>query len=161
LGKEAMDSLLDVSADSKIEEQIKSIVQKENIEIESLKTQKKGSSVTANLEINLPKNLTVESATAISEKLRKTLMQKIESLVYVAIQIKSHSLETSFYQPTFGRGFGWQRQGKFKNNIENAQGQWPEGFCVCPQCNYKTAHQSGTPCSTLQCPHCHINLIRK
>ncbi len=161
LGKETMDSLLDVSAGSEIEEQIKSLIQKEKVEINSLKTQKKGSSTTANLEITLPKNLTVEEATTISEKLRKKLMQEVESLVYVAIQIKSHAMETSFYQPSIGRGFGWQRQGKFKTKIENAQGQGPEGFCVCPQCNYKVAHQSGTPCSTLQCPHCHINLTRK
>ncbi len=161
LAKETMGSLLDVSADSTIEEQIKTIAKKENISITSLKTQKKGSSNTANLEITLPSSLKVSEATTISENLRKTLIQKVPNLIYVAIQIKSHDVETNFYQPAFGQGFGWQRQGRFKNSQKEAQGQGPDGLCVCPQCGYKTPHQTGTPCSTLECPQCHLNLERK
>ncbi len=41
LGKEAVDSLSDVSAGKEIEEEIKSIAKKENIGIDSIKTQKK------------------------------------------------------------------------------------------------------------------------
>jgi divalent metal cation (Fe/Co/Zn/Cd) transporter len=62
LGKEAADSLLDVSAGEEIENKIKEIIQRENIEVSSLKTQKKGSVVTANLEIKLPSNLSVKEA---------------------------------------------------------------------------------------------------
>lgn len=51
LGKEAMDSLLDVSAPPEVEEKIKSIIKEQRINLESLKTQKKGSVITANLEI--------------------------------------------------------------------------------------------------------------
>ena len=165
LGKEAVDSLLDVSAGEEIENKIKSIAQAQRIMVDNLKTQKKGAVVTANLEINLPDNLKVEEATKISENLRQKLLSEIENLQYVAIQIKSHNLETDFYRPAFGlglgRGFGWQRQGKFKDKIEEAAGQGPGGYCVCPKCGYKIPHQRGIPCSTLQCPNCKVNLERK
>jgi cation diffusion facilitator family transporter len=172
IGKEAVDSLLDVSAGPGIEEKIKEIAKKENIEINSLKTQKKGSAITANLEIALPNNLKVEEATKISETLRKKLMEGVENLSYVAIQIKSHEIETGFYKPTFGRGFGWQRRGRFtpleskpltgfKGEIKEAVGQGPGGYCVCPKCGYKVPHRRGIPCSTLKCPKCNINLQRE
>jgi len=161
LGKEAVDSLLDVSAGLEIEEKIKSIAKEENIEIDSLKTQKKGSVITANLEITLPNNLKVEEATKISESLRKKLMKEIENLSYVAIQIKSHEMETGFYRPAFGRGFGWQRRGRFKSEIEEAAGQGPGGYCVCPECGYKIPHERGIPCSTLRCPKDNTPLQRE
>ena len=161
LGKEAISSLLDVSADPEIEEKIRRIVKEKNIELGSLKTQKKGSIITANLEINLDNNLNLEKATRISNNLREKLISSIESLRYVVIQIKSHSMETSFYQPSLGHGFGWQKKGKFKEKIEKATGQGPEGNCVCPKCGYKQAHQSGKPCARLKCPNCKINLQRQ
>ena len=171
LGKEAADSLLDASAGPEIEEKIKSIVKKENIELDSLKTQKKGSAITANLEIKLPSNLNIKEATEISKNLREKLMKEIENLSYVAIQIKSHEIETNFYKPDvspilrrgfgIGRGFGWQRRGRFKGEIKGAAGRGPSGYCVCPKCGYKIPHQRGVPCSTLQCPNCKINLQRK
>jgi cation diffusion facilitator family transporter len=161
LGKEAVDSLLDVSAGKEIEEKIKNIIKIENIEISSLKTQKKGSAVTANLEIKLSNNLMVEEATKISNNLRKKLIKEIESLQYVAIQIVSHNIETGFYKPKFGRGFGWQRGGRFEGNIEEAKGEGPNGYCICPKCNYKIPHERGIPCSKFLCPKCKINLIRE
>lgn len=161
LGKEAADSLLDVSAGSEIEEKIKRIAKRQNIEIDSLKTQKKGSVVTANLEISLPNNLKVEEATKISSNLREKLMKEIENLSYVAIQIKSHNLKTGFYKPAFGRGYGWQRRGRSKGKVEGAIGQGPGGYCVCSKCGYRIPHQRGMACSTLQCPNCKINLERK
>jgi len=161
LGKEAVDSLLDVSASEEIEEEIKKIAKDKSIDMVSLKTQKKGSAVTANMEIKLPKDLSVEQATKISGELRKKLIEKIDSLEYVAIQIVSHEIETSFYKPEFGSGFGWQRRGKFKDKLEKAVGKGPEGYCQCPQCGYQRLHQRGVPCSTLKCPKCNINLSRK
>jgi cation diffusion facilitator family transporter len=148
LGKEAVDSLLDSSAGEDIEEKIKSIVKNEQIELSSIKTQKKGSIITANLEIRLPSNLKINKANDISNNLRKKLLESVEKLQYIVIQITSHELETSFYQPEFGKGFEWQRQG-------------PGGYCVCPKCGYKTSHQRGAPCSSLKCPNCHISLQRK
>jgi cation diffusion facilitator family transporter len=174
IGKEAVDSLLDVSAPSEIEEKIKEIAKSQGIEISDLKTQKKGSVFTANLEINLPKNLDVNIATKISESLRKRLMEEIKNLVYVAIQIKSHEVEAGFYRPTFGlgKGLGWQRRGRFtpldskpltefKEEIKEAKGKGPVGFCVCPRCGYRVEHQRGVPCSTLICPNCKIPLKRE
>ena len=161
LGKEAVDSLLDVSAGSEIEEKIKEIGKSQNIKIDNLKTQKKGSVITANLEINLPSNLKVEEATKISESLRENLMKEIENLSYVAIQIKSHEMETGFYKPAFGRGFGWQRRGRFRGKVEGAGDRGPGGFCVCPKCGYRVEHQPGIPCSTLTCPNCKIPLRRE
>jgi len=161
LGKTATDSLLDVSAGEEIEEKIKSIAEEKGIEIDSLKTQKKGSAVTANLEIKLPSNLKVEEATKISESLKEKLMKEIENLSYVAIQITSHEIETGFYKPEFGRGFGWQRKGRFRGEAEGAKGGGPGGYCACQECGYKIPHERGVPCSTLECPKCKINLVRE
>jgi len=161
LGKEAVDSLLDVSAGEEIEEKIKTIAKTQNIEISSLKTQKKGLAVTANLEIELPNNLKVEEATKISKSLREELVKEIESLQYVAIQITSHEVETGFYKLEFGRGFGWQRKGKFRGEVEEARGGGPGGYCACPKCGYKIPHERGVPCSTLECPKCKTNLVRE
>jgi len=160
IGKEAISSLLDVSAGEEIEEKIKSIVRAENIEMDSLKTQKKGSALTANLEIKLPSKLRVEEATKISNNLREKLIKEIKRLQYISIQIVSHEVETGFYKPEFGKSFGWQRKGKFKNKIKEASGKGPSGYCICEKCNYKTFHQKGIPCSTLKCPTCNINLKR-
>jgi len=161
LGKEAVDSLLDVSAGEEIEGKIKTIAETQNIEISSLKTQKKGSVITASLEIKLPSNLRVEEATKISNGLREKLMKEIENFQYVAIQIISHKMETGFYKPEFGRGFGWQRKGRFEGEIKTATGGGPGGYCACQKCGYKIPHERGVPCSQLECPKCKINLVRE
>jgi len=160
LGKEAIDSLLDVSAGEEVEKKIKSIAKAKNIKVNSLKTLKRGSAITANLEISLPSDLSVEEATKISNNLRGELLNKVENLDYVAIQITSHEMVTRFYKPSFGRGFGWQRKGRFKASGEEGEGKGPDGYCVCPKCGYKVPHERGVPCSTLQCPNCDINLKR-
>jgi len=161
LGKEAADSLLDVSAGPEIEEKIKTIAEEQKVEIALLRTQKKGSVVTANLEIKLPSHLNVDEAVKISKTLREKLIKTIKNLQYVAIQIASHEVSTGFYRPKIGRGFGWQKQGKFIKEFKEAEGQGPGGWCVCPQCGYKVEHQRGTPCASIQCPECKINLERK
>ena len=161
LGKEATDSLLDVSAGEEIENEIKKIAEKEGVEISDLKTQKRGSIITANLEIKLPKDLTVDEATRISNKLRDKLIRNMSNLKYVSIQIKSHKVSTGFYKSWFGRGFGWQRRGRMKETIKEAKGLGPGGYCICPKCEYKIKHERGIPCSTLRCPKCNVRLIRK
>ena len=161
IGREAMGSLLDISAGGEIEEKIKKIAKNQNIELDSLKTQKKGSAITANLEIKLPNDLSVEKANNISNNLREELAKKIENLKYIAIQIKSHDIITNFYKPDFGRGFEWQRRGKFKEEVKEATGQGPVGNCICPECGYKTPHKRGIPCSSLKCPKCNLNLKRE
>jgi cation diffusion facilitator family transporter len=165
LGKETTDSLLDVSAGEETEERIRNLVKEENIEISELKTQKKGFVVTANMKIELPSKLSVDEAAKISDKLKEKLMAGIKNLGYVAIQIESHDMSSSFFKSRVfdlaeGRGFGWQRRGKFRGKIKEAQGAGPEGHCICEKCGYKTKHERGIPCSTLKCPRCKINLKR-
>jgi len=159
IGKEAMDSLLDASAGDQIEEKIKKVAQDQKIEISSLKTQKKGAAVTANLEIELPNNLNIKKATKISDLFKKELIKKVTGLNYVAIQVKNHDLESNFYQPRFGSAFSWQR--KFKNRTNKTQAKGSGGYCFCPECGYKIEHQQGIPCSSIPCPKCQSKLQRQ
>jgi cation diffusion facilitator family transporter len=161
LGKEAVDSLLDVSAGGEIERKIKSIAGENKVEVSFIKTQKKGSVITANLGIKLPARLSVEEAVRISGDLREKLTEEIENLVYVVIQMESHEVSTGFYSPSFGRGFCWQKKGEFKKDADELSGKGPGGYCVCSQCGYKIEHKPGTPCSALNCPHCNVNLERQ
>ncbi|HHE64613.1 MAG TPA: cation transporter [Bacteroidetes bacterium] len=157
LAKEGLDSLLDSSAGKEVEKKIKSVVEKENIEVSSLKTQKRGSVISANLEIKLPKNLSVKEVTAISETLKSKLRKEMENLKYIVISVKSHDFSDSYFEPKFGRGFGWQRRG-FGMRSSNAM---LNNYCVCPNCGYKVEHQRGIPCATLECPQCHTKLVRE
>lgn len=160
LGKEATDSLLDVSAPKEIENQIIQIANENKIELSELKTQKKGSAVTANIEIKLASKLNVDEATKKSNKLRDNLIDKIDSLVYVAIQIKSYDISSGFYKPEFGHSFGWHKKGKFIGKIKDAKGLGPEGICKCPECGYKQQHIKGQPCSNTKCPKCNNLMVR-
>jgi cation diffusion facilitator family transporter len=167
LGKEATDSLLDVSAGEEIESNIKEVIGQKHIKVSDIKTQKKGSAVTANLEIELPNKISVEEAARISNSLKDSLIKEIEPLEYVAIQIKSHDFTDSYFKPkdfvskVTRRGFGWQRKGKFKDTIKKAGGKGPEGYCICKKCGHKIKHKRGTPCSTIKCPKCKITLERE
>jgi len=160
LGKGAVNSLLDVSADKEEEDEIRKIIEsykKENVELKEMKTQKKGSIITANIKIGLPENLSVVKATEITKRIKKELIDKVKLLEYVAIQIESHNFTESFYEPrkilgkiSLGEGFGWQ-----------GQGADPQGYCVCKKCGYRTEHKRGIPCSTIKCPKCDVNLERE
>ncbi len=168
LGKEATNSLLDVSAGEEIENKIKLIAEKNNIEISKLKTQKKGSVVTANLEIKLPKDITVNKATKISGKLKAELISQIDLLEYVAIQIETHEMVDISFEPkrisskiSFSRGLKWQKKGKFEGIISEARGKGPVGYCVCPKCKYKQEHKKGTPCHAIKCPKCKTIMERE
>jgi cation diffusion facilitator family transporter len=158
LGKEASDSLLDVAADEEIETKIKLIIEDEKIKLNSLKTQKKGSAITANLEIELPSLIKVDEATKISENLKNKLTEKINNLAYVVIQIKSHDTQTHYFKPNFGKSLSWERRGK---NNEKDGGKGPEGICFCPKCDYEIKHQRGIPCHEMICPSCKTRLERK
>jgi len=111
--------------------------------------------------LNLPSKLKVDEADFLTKKLQDKLISQIQELNYTSIQIKSHDVQRGYFKPDFGKGFGWQRKGRFKDTIKEAQGKGPEGYCVCPKCNYKTKHERGIPCSTIKCPKCKINLTRE
>jgi len=162
LGKEAFDSLLDVSAGPEVENKIKEILSSQNIKLDSLRTLRKGFAITANLEIILPNNLSIEEAEKITEDLRKKMISEVENLVYVAIQVKGYEVQTEFYKSTFGKGFSWRKRNNFGKNIdEHSKQLGPSGFCVCPICGYKIPHQAGIPCSSIKCPTCGVSLERK
>ncbi|BFT94165.1 MAG: cation diffusion facilitator family transporter [Minisyncoccus archaeiphilus] len=155
LGKEAMDSLMDVSAGESIEQGIKDLVSNSGIELLDLKTQRKGSVITANLEISLPSELVLVDAVKESDILREKLMAVIPDLKYVSIQITSHDIETGFYKPTFEKGFGW------RNKKELGKGLRPDGHCFCSKCEYEIRHERGIPCSSIKCPKCGGIMSRK
>ena len=169
IGREATDSLLDVSADKEQEEEIKKIVRENNVELVNLKTQKKGSVITANLIISLSGDINVQKATEITNKLKQELINKIKKLEYIAIQIDSDDADIldSYFEPRetifqrFNKGFGWQRKGKFQKVIEDAEGKGPDGFCTCSKCGHTEKHQTSAPCSTSKCPRCGSFLKRE
>ena len=35
------------------------------------------------------------------------------------------------------------------------------GFCVCPKCGHKSAHQRGVPCQEEKCPDCGAKMLRE
>ncbi len=157
LAREGLDSLLDSSAGKEIEDKIKSVIAKEKIEISSLKTQKRGSVISANIEIKLPRNLTVEEVTKITESLKNKLLKEIDNLKYVVISVKSYEFSESYFKADFGIGFGWRRRGLGMRAKDNS---FVDGYCVCPKCGYKIKHERGVPCATLECPKCHTKLVR-
>ena len=163
LGKEATDSLLDVSGGEEVESKIREIAKRENVVISDLKTLKKGSAITVNLGLTLPSKITVDEATKISTKFREKLMGGISSIIYVAIQIESHDVASSYFKPSFElvKGFGWQRKGRFKEEVKDAKSMGPGGMCKCPKCGYTATHERGTPCSLIKCPKCGIGLVRE
>ncbi len=55
-----------------------------------------------------------------------------------------------------GRQWGFGRHGG-----KRFGGAGAGGFCICPKCDYREPHVSGTPCSAQLCPHCNIRLIRE
>ncbi|MBN1385411.1 cation transporter [Candidatus Woesearchaeota archaeon] len=167
LGKEATDSLLDVSAGEEIEKKIRDIIHGQKIELSELKTQKKGSVITANMIIKLERSLSIGQANAISSGLQKRLTEEIPNLQYISVQMSSHDLESNYYQPTkiipgikIVQGFGWQRKGKFIEKIPEAKGRGPGGKCICNKCRYETGHKQGVPCSTIKCPKCKNPMTR-
>jgi hypothetical protein len=37
----------------------------------------------------------------------------------------------------------------------------PGGFCLCPACGHKEAHQQGVPCLDIKCPQCGAGMTRE
>jgi len=55
-----------------------------------------------------------------------------------------------------GRGRGSQKAGRMGGVAAG-----PQGFCVCPQCGQREAHQRGVPCYERKCVKCGAALIRE
>lgn len=59
--------------------------------------------------------------------------------------------------PGTGRGLG---RGGGRSRMSSGQGLGAGGECVCPNCGYKSAHQTATPCYDLKCPKCGAQMTR-
>lgn len=46
--------------------------------------------------------------------------------------------------------------GRGRGNMSAGSGE----YCVCPKCGEKIPHQQGTPCSSVLCPKCGMNMVR-
>jgi cation diffusion facilitator family transporter len=150
LGKETTDSLLDVSAGDEVENRIRDIAKKEGVDLSSLKTQKMGSQIFAELKIRLDSGTNVDSASKISKSLESKLIEAVQNLRYVVVQIESHEMRQSYYKGGFGQKFGWK--GGF--------GLGPEGECICTKCGYRMPHEKGKPCYKQTCPKCGGSMTR-
>ena len=40
-------------------------------------------------------------------------------------------------------------------------GMGAAGFCICPKCGRRTAHQPGVPCMQERCTECGVALVRE
>jgi len=163
LGKEATDSLLDVSAGEEIETKIKSIIKQikvYKINVLELKTQKRGSKVSANITISLNSKLKLTDVTKITNFIQEKLTTEIDTLDYVAIQVQSHEMKESYFEE-LGQGYTWRQKGERFGKNKGEEKAGPGGFCVCPKCGKKIKHKRGIPCSTIKCSKCNINLTRK
>lgn len=87
LGKEITENLLDV-ADLEVEEQIKKICRKEQVNIADLKTRKIGSLISAELKLVVPAEVKVGRVDDLITELQGKLIAQIPRLEYVVIQIK-------------------------------------------------------------------------
>lgn len=161
--KESIESLIGVSLGKEIEEKIKEIIEKENIEVDFLKTQKLGSNKNIYLGISLPAFLKIGEVSKIIEDLRRKIIDKIKNVSFLSIQVKSHNIEENFCKTFFKRGLRWRKGLAQENKPEESllRGKGPEGYCICLKCGYKTEHRRGVPCSNLTCPNCHLPLKRE
>lgn len=61
-----------------------------------------------------------------------------------------------------GRGGGQgQRPGQRAGRMGGPEAAGPIGYCVCPQCGQKIAHERGIPCNQSLCPKCDVPMIRE
>ena len=62
--------------------------------------------------------------------------------------------------PGTGRGAGVGRGGRGQGR-GGGFAAGPGGYCVCPSCGEKAAHQLGTPCYEQKCPKCGTEMTRE
>ncbi|MBW2992850.1 hypothetical protein KY345_06565, partial [Candidatus Woesearchaeota archaeon] len=125
-----------------------------NIELSTIKTQKLGPAVFAELDINLDPKLKVEEASVITKKLQEKIQEEVSSVKYIVIQIGSHEIKEESFKGNFGRSFGW------KGRMGGA-GLGPGGECICTKCGATLPHKRGTPCMQMKCPKCGSKMERK
>ena len=92
LGKEVTDNLLDIS-NPQVEEEIKKICSKEEIELLEMKTRKIGAKNFAELKIGLNKEWKMERVSEVLKNLENVLLKEIDSLNFITIQVASHNFK--------------------------------------------------------------------
>ncbi len=62
-----------------------------------------------------------------------------------------------------GRGQGGANRGRGAGGrgLGGGFAAGPGGYCVCPACGEKTAHQRGIPCYEMKCPKCGTAMTRE
>jgi hypothetical protein len=58
-----------------------------------------------------------------------------------------------------GVGTG-RRDGSGQNQMSNSV-YIADGYCICPKCGKKLAHQFGVPCLNVKCPNCNASMTRE
>lgn len=119
LAREAIDSLVDV-ADKELEEKIENIAREDKIELEEIKSRKIGGFSFAEIEIKLPANISLDKASAISEKLENRLLDNIKNLKQVVVSARSHDISRSTINQRFGFG-RYRTQGFGQGRIKKQQ----------------------------------------
>ncbi len=92
LGKEVTDNLLDVS-NPQVEEEIKKICLKEEIELLEMRTRKIGAKNFAELKIGLNKEWKMERVSEVLKNLENVLLKEIDGLNFITIQVASHNFK--------------------------------------------------------------------
>jgi len=60
-----------------------------------------------------------------------------------------------------GQGGAGQGQGSGGRGLGGGTGAGPGGYCVCPNCGQKEAHQLGIACFDQKCPKCGTTMTRE
>jgi hypothetical protein len=60
-----------------------------------------------------------------------------------------------------GGGQGQRQIGQRAGRMGGPMAAGPTGFCICPQCGQKVAHERGIPCTGSRCSKCGAPMIRE
>lgn len=102
LSKEITDNLLDVS-NPQVEEQIKKICLREEIELLEIRSRKIGSKNFAELKIGLNKEWKMERVSEVIRNLENVLLKKIDALNFITIQVISHNFKVGSVKSKSGQ----------------------------------------------------------
>ncbi|MBN2015218.1 cation diffusion facilitator family transporter [Candidatus Dojkabacteria bacterium] len=113
LGKEVIEGVLDV-ADLEVENQIRKICEKQQVNLTEIKSRKVGARIFVELTITLPSEVKVGKADQIISDLQSLIIQKINSVEHVVIQVKGTD-----------ERFRMSREGKVQKFFEHGNKIYP------------------------------------